>query len=339
MFGQNPYYFRTIRNCVIAFGSLFDSMIMVKYIDGVTEKSRIVVPLVYDGKEDFITRLVDNPRLAKPVEITLPRASFEIKSYRYAPERKLSTYNNITIPGVNGSASQQYQSVPWDLGFELCIYVRNVEDGTQLIEQIVPVFVPSYTLTVNYVPELGISRNVPLTLNTVDCNNDYEGDAPDKERTIIWTLGFTMQAQIFGPITTGNVITQVTSNFYIDTQLGSNGLASDVQLGLANTGGQGNYQLNEVVYQGANLPDATATGKVSNWNPTSNIIILADVAGSFTPNAAIIGATTGAIYNIVRTTPDILMANVTITPLPPGANSSNAYGFDTTITEYPSTVG
>lgn len=338
MFGNNPYYFRTIRNCVVAFGSLFDNMVMVKYIDGVTEQSRIVVPLIYDGKEDYITRLIDNPRLAKPVEITLPRASFEIKTYRYAPERKLNTYNNITIPSINGSAEQQYQAVPWDLGFELCLYVRNVEDGTQLIEQILPTFVPSYTLTINYVPELGIARNTPLTLNSVDCQNDYEGGAPDKERTIIWTLGFTMQAQLFGPITSGKVITQVTSNFYINTTLGTNGLASDVELFLANIGGQGNYQLNEVVYQGANLPDATATGTVSGWNPHSNVVVLANVAGSFLANSALVGAVTGAIYNIAVITPDIKMANVTVTALPPGANSSNAYGFDTTITEYPSTI-
>lgn len=338
MFGQNPYYFRTIRNIVIAFGSLFDNMTMVKYIDGVTETSRIVVPITYAGKEDYLTRLLDNPRLAKPVEITLPRASFEIKSYRYAPDRKLSTYNSITIPGVNGSAQQQYQSVPWDIGFELYLYVRNTEDGTQLIEQILPVFTPNYTLTINYVPELGIARNAPLTLNSVDCYTDYEGDAKEKERTIVWTLGFTMQAQIFGPITTGNVITQVITNLYIDTQLGTNGLASDVEVILDGTNGQGNYQLNEVVYQGSNLPDATATGKVSNWNPTGNVLLLADVAGSFLANATIIGATTGAIYPIAQTSPNILTANISITALPPGANSSNAYGFDTVITEYPSTL-
>jgi hypothetical protein len=339
MFGNNPYYFRTIRNCVVAFGSLFDNMIMVKYIDGVTEKSRIVVPLTYEGKEDFITRLVDNPRLAKPIEISLPRASFAITSYNYAPNRKLSTYNSITVPGVNGAADQQYQPVPWDLGFELCIYVRNVEDGTQLIEQILPVFVPNYTLTINYVPELGISRNVPLMLNSVTCSNEYEGAAPDQERTIIWTLGFTMQAQLFGPITTGNVITQVSTNFFIDTQLGSNGLASDVEIFLSDTaGGSGNYQINEIVYQGANLPDATATGTVSTWNATGNVLVLANVSGSFLANATIIGATTGAIYYVGSITPDVLMANVTITPLPAGANSSNAYGFDTVITEYPKTV-
>jgi len=338
MFGQNPYYFRVIRNCVIAFGSLFDNMVMVKYINGVTETSRLTVPLYFEGKEDYLTRLLDNPRLAKPVEITLPRASFYITSFRYAPERKLSTYNSITIPGINGSADQQYQSVPWDIGFQLAIYVRNVEDGTQLVEQIFPVFTPSYSLTINYVPELGIARNAPLTLNNVDYNNDYEGAADEKERTLIWTLDFTLQAQFFGPISTGNVITSVNVNTFIDTTLGTNGLASDVELILQANTGNSNYQLNENVYQGTNLPDATATGTVSNWNSTGAILTLANVQGSFLAGGTVIGATTGAIYTITETTPDIKIATVNVQPAPPGANAQTAYGFDTTITEYPQTV-
>ncbi len=311
---------------------------MVKYIAGVTEQSRITVPIFYEGKEDFITRLLDNPRLAKPVEITLPRASFSDVSYTYNPARKLNTYNNIIIPGINGAAEQQYQPVPWDIGFELYIYVRNMEDGTQLVEQILPVFTPNYTLTINYVPELGIARNAPLVLNSCAKTNEYEGAAPDMQRTLIWTLGFTLQAQIYGPITTGNVITQTNTNIYINTQLGSDGLASDVELILSNTGGFGNYMLNETVYQGTNLPDATATGTVSNWNPTSNVVVLANVAGTFAVNATIIGATTGATYDIAETTPNILMAQIVVTPDPPGSNANTAFGFDTSITEYPETL-
>jgi T4-like virus Myoviridae tail sheath stabiliser len=337
MFGQAPYYFKTIRNCVIAFGSLFQDMTMVKYTNGTTtEQSRLTVPIYYEGKEDFITRVLDNPRLAKPVEIVLPRAGFEIASFRYAPERKLNTYNSITIPGTNGSASQQYQPVPWDLGFKLYLYVRNVEDGTQLIEQILPIFTPNYTLTINYVPELGISRNAPMMLNSVTYEDDYEGDSNDKERTLIWTLDFTMQAQFYGPINTGNVITQVNTNLFINTTLGTNGLASDVEVFLQ--GGTGNYQVNEFVYQGQNLPDASVIGTVSTWNNTANLIVLANVSGVILDNVALTGATSGATYLVANTTNNIEMATITITPNPSGANASNAFGFDTTIVEYPQTL-
>ena len=333
MFGQNPYYFRGIRNCVIAFGSLFQNMTMVKYINGVTETSRLTVPIFWEGKEDYITRLEDNERLAKPVDIILPRASFEITSYTYAPQRKLNTYNNIILPGINGAADQQYQSVPWDLGFNLYLYVRNIEDGAQLIEQILPVFTPSYTVAINYVPELGIVRNAPLTLNNVSCENDYTGDAKETIRTVIWTLGFTLQTQFFGPITTGNVILQANTNFYIETSVDSNGLAADVQLTLQANTGNGNYMLNETVYQGGNLPDATATGVVSNWNNTASILTLADVQGSFLTGETVVGASTGASYEVVALTPDIQVATVTVTPDPPGANAQTAFGFDTVITE------
>ena len=307
-------------------------MNVIKYINGTQEVSRINCPITYSGKEDWYTRLIDNPRLAKPVEITLPRASFSITSYTYAKDRKLSSYNTTVGSVVNGSAATQYQSVPWDLGFELLIYVRNVEDGTQLIEQILPLFTPSYSLSINYIPELNITRSAPLTLNGVRNEVDYEGDAQEMERTIIWTLDFTLQAQFFGPINTGNVITQVNTGIYIDTTLGSDGLASDVELVLANTG-YGNYQINEPVYQGMNLPDATATGIVSTFYTFNNTLVLANVNGTFVTGSNVTGAITGATYTIAQTSPDILMTTITVTPAPPGANAETAFGFDTQIIE------
>jgi hypothetical protein len=313
-------------------------MILVKYTtDTLEEVSRLTVPLSYAGKENFLTRLLDNPDLAKPVEITLPRATFEITSYAYDASRKLSTYNSITVPGINGAADQQYQSVPWNIDFDLSIYVRNVEDGTQLIEQILPVFTPDYTLTINYVPALGISRNAPIVLNSVQNSVTYEGDAKEQERIIIWTLGFTLQAQFFGPITTGNVITSTNTNFYIDSNLGTNGLASDVEIFTANTG-FGDYQLNEPVYEGANLPDATAVGYVSAWSNVNHRLVLSNVQGAFTYPGSITGANSGAVWAINTITDSVEIATINVTPNPANANSSSDYGFTTLITEFPKTI-
>jgi hypothetical protein len=337
MLGYNPFYFRTIRQCVIAFGSLFKDLVMVKYnLDTQAEVSRLTVPLSYAGKENFITRLLDNPLGGKAVEITLPRASFEITNYAYDPSRKLSTYNYITVPGVNGSASQQFQSVPWNIDFELDLYVRNVEDGNQLVEQILPFFTPDYTVAINYIPSMGVVRNAPLILNSVQCSTQYEGDAKEQERIIIWTLGFTMQAQFFGPISTGNLITSVNTNFYIDDTLGGAGLPSTLEITVANTG-FGNFQLNEPVYEGSNLPDATAIGFVSGWSNTTHVLALANVSGSFTYPGNVVGANSGAVWAIQTLSDDVKMAVVTVTPSPNTANANSDFGFTTTITEAPKT--
>jgi hypothetical protein len=334
-----PYYFRTIRYINAAFASLFNNMVMVKY-DNVTnqEISRLTVPIQRAGKENFLNRLLENPRGAKPIEISLPRASFEVVSYQYDPSRKLSTFNSVTVPGVGSSAQQQYQSVPWNIGMELYIYVRNRADGEQLIEQILPVFSPDYTLTINYVPELGISRNTPILLDSVTCQDDYEGDAQEKERTIIWTLGFTIQAQFFGPIITGNVITQVNTNFYIDSSLGGAGMPAEETLTMNTAAGIGTYQLNEIVYQGANLPDSSGTGNVSSWNANAGILVVTNVQGTFVAGENVTGVNTGATYPVAQTTPNIIIATVTNTPDPANANSSTTYTVNTAITEFPKTV-
>lgn len=343
MLGFPPYYHRAIRKCVVAFGTIFNELVLVKYLkNSSTEVSRITVPLSYEGKEDFITRLVDNPDLAKPVQITLPRMSFFINSYNFDPQRKTSDYNYQTVGGSGGSAQQIYAPVPWNLGFELNLYVRNVEDGTQLIEQILPFFTPDYTVTINYVPEMGISRNAPIVLDSVNCSTEYEGDSSEAERTIIWTLGFTMQAYIYGPIETGNTITDVKTNIFINTSLGggSDALASDVELTLVNSG-FGSYTLGETVYQGANLPDSLSNGPygtVSNWNATGHTLTLSNVNGFFQASSNVVGANSQASWGVAQTSPNILMAAIEVTPKPNTANANDDFGFSTYITEYPQTV-
>src|SRR5260221_11431617 len=161
MLNHEPFYFRTVRKTIVAFGNLFKDITLIKYTtDTQTEQSRITVPISYSSKENFITRLLDNPGLAKAVEITLPRMSFEMIGIQYNAARKLSAFNSSFIKTTGSAVKQQYQGVPYDLRFQLYIYVRNIEEGTQIVEQILPFFNPDYTLSVNQVPEMGITRDV-----------------------------------------------------------------------------------------------------------------------------------------------------------------------------------
>jgi len=335
MLGFPPFYYRSIRKCVIAFGSIFNEVVLVKYTnDTQSELSRTTVPLSYEAKENFITRLLDNPDLAKPIEIKLPQMSFFVTNYEYDASRKLNSYNQVTQPGVSSSAAQQYQSVPWNLTFELNLYVRNVEDGLQVVEQILPFFTPDYTVTINYIPELGISRNAPLVLNSCVCDTEYEGDAKTEERRITWTLNFTMQAQLFGPINTGQVITDVITNL---KQIAAFSTNDPLEVQLSNTNSFGSYQLGEIVYQGGNLPDANATAVVVGWNPTAEILNLANVSGIIAANVPLVGANSAATFVVETAANNLTLATISVTPNPANANSDMDYGFTTVITESPNT--
>jgi hypothetical protein len=336
MFGDQVFYYRTIRSLVVAFGSLFSNMTMVKYTnDTRQEVSRLNVPISYEGRENFLTRLLENPNLAKPVEITLPRASFVITGYAYDASRKLSSYNQTTVPGSSsGSASTVGAPAPWNIDFELSIYVRNREDGLQLIEQILPRFQPDYTLTVNYIPALNISRNVPLVLNNINESTQYEGDSAEEERIIIWTLGFTAQASFFGPTQTGNVITSANTDVYINTTLGSdNGAASEVTLNLASSG-VSTFQLGETVYQGANLPDSSIRASVVSFSQTTHQLVVTSVNGFFQSAANVVGSVSGASWAVESVSPDVKVVTVTTTPNPANATADDDFGFTTVIEEY-----
>jgi hypothetical protein len=91
---------------------------------------------------------------------------------------------------------------------------KNAEDGTRIIEQILPYFTPSWTSTVNILPEMNHKIDVPLTLNSVTSEDTFEGDFIQR-RAIIWTLSFTMKGQLFGPVRDSSIIKEVDVNITV----------------------------------------------------------------------------------------------------------------------------
>jgi hypothetical protein len=341
LLGYNPYYYRTLRKAIISFGSIFNELVMVER-DNTTQEEikRITVPLSFAGKSNWLVRLLDNPTLAKPVEITLPRMAFEIGSLQYAPNRKQNSFqSNFAQNGQGSSISQQYQGVPYDLRLNLSLYVRNIEDGMQIVEQIMPFFNPDYTVTINYIPEMNLSKNAPITLDGIVYSNDYEGDAQSKERYLIWTLSFTMQLTFYGPINTGGLITQANSNIIYYAESDTSGLPVELQLA---SNGNSNFQLGETVYQGASLPEVVTNGPygiVETWDNTNYRLVLSNTVGSFATTANVVGSISDASWGVLSLTNDITLASVIVTPIPANANSSaNATGYDVTISEFPKTV-
>ena len=334
MFG-NHFYYRTLRRNVIAFGNLFNNIQLVRYAkDTFNEINRITVPLSYANKEDFIKRLYDNPDLHKPVQIVLPRISINITDISYDATRKISTFSsNFSRNTTNNSlVNQQYVGVPYDITFELSIYVRNVEDGTQIVEQILPYFTPDYTLAMNFVDQMNISKDIPIILQSIEQNIQSDGIAETTTRTIIWTLTFKMKSFFFGPTNSGKLIRNVI--------VGSSNSSSFVEFPgstlYINTGaGIGNYQLQEIVYQGRNLPEATAIGTVTGWAQTTNKIIVTMQDGRFVSNVNVIGALSAASRLTLNVSP-ITTPSVTINtiPNPTSANLNQDFGFTETITEH-----
>lgn len=216
----HTFYHNTIRKYVILFGTLFND-IHINRVDTDRNVTRTIkVPISYGPKEKMLARLDADPNLNRPA-IVLPRMSFELTDLNYGPTRKLNTIGKIVAANPNdaNSAKFQYTPVPYDLNFILSIAVKNADDGTRILEQILPFFTPNWSSTVDLIPELGIKLDIPIVLNAVSSEDTYEGNFEER-RSIVWTLSFTMKGYIFGPTrptgTNGSapIIKLANVNFY-----------------------------------------------------------------------------------------------------------------------------
>ena len=221
----HDYYHESIRKFVIYFGTLFNDLRVKRRNTDGNVIQNIKVPVTYAPREKMTAKLEGNLNLDNQESIILPRISFEMVSLQYAAERKLNTLNRISKVDVQDSGKKlnAYQPVPYDINFDLNIYVRYAEDGTQLLEQILPFFTPEWTGTLKMIPELDINMDIPVVLQSMSSQDTYEGDF-ETRRALIWNLNFLMKGYLFGPIRESNIIK--SSNVQFFTANTSNGYAT-----------------------------------------------------------------------------------------------------------------
>ena len=208
-------YNEIFRKTIVAFGTLFNNIELRRS----TEVMK--VPLAYGPKQKFLARLDQNPDPTnKRVQITLPRISFEINGITYDSSRKVSPTQKIKFAKDTDENKNVYMPVPYNLSFELAIISKNQEDGLQILEQILPFFQPHYNLSVKLLPDVGETKDVPVTLTSVDYEDTYEGDFSAR-RAIIYTLQFTVKTYLYGPITDSKTIKKVITDMYTDVNTSS----------------------------------------------------------------------------------------------------------------------
>ena len=221
MFGTY-FYHQTSRKMVVGFGTLFNSL-EVQRTDSSDEVTEVInIPLSYGPKDKMLTRISTDPSLNPKVALTVPRMGFELTSMTYDGTRKLNTMNRNVKKGTTG-LKKQFNGVPYNWEFSLYIFVKNAEDGTQILEQILPFFTPDFTFSMTLISSMSIKHDIPLILNSVTSEDTYEGDFATR-RSIIWTLSFTMKGFLYPNIVdNAKVITDVT----VDTHLMSETVSAE----------------------------------------------------------------------------------------------------------------
>lgn len=194
------FYNEIFRKVIIGFGSLFNNIRIVHTDENGQVIDTIKVPIAYGPTQKFLARLRQVPNLNKPVQITLPRMSFEFVGLTYDPTRKV-TQTQTFLSSVVGNSTQiakTYMPVPYNMQFELSIYTKLNDDMLQIIEQIFPYFQPSYNLTLDLISSIGEKKDIPIVFESISMSDDYEGDF-DSRRSLIYTLRFTAKTYLFGP--------------------------------------------------------------------------------------------------------------------------------------------
>lgn len=244
MFGQ-VFGHGTIRKYVIYFGTLFNNIYLNRYAANGTLVQNMKVPLNYGPREKFLARLDGNTDLERPIAIQLPRMSFELTNVYYDTARKGQTLNKITAPNPNDPNAKiyQYAPVPYNFEFQLQVMVKNAEDGTFIIEQILPYFTPEWTATLNLNPDMNLKYDIPIQIDNISQEDTYEGDFVQR-RALIWTLNFTMKGWLFGPTKSngGKIIKEIDLDIIIPpkgiTAQEGTPLNSDPAVSIAITPGQ-----------------------------------------------------------------------------------------------------
>ena len=217
---NQKFYWGTTRKAIIAFGNLFNNI----HIDRRDADGNVVqtlkVPLSYAPRQKFLARISARPDdQDASFQTIIPRMGFEMTGIAYDPGRRVSlVQQNRGVNNTTTTLNSQYAPSPYNIDVSLLAYTKNQDDGLQIIEQILPYFNPDFNLSINAIPALNIKNDLPILLNDISYEDDYEGDFRTR-RAIIWTLNFTLKLNYFGPISKQNIIRTSVANTFNDAEL------------------------------------------------------------------------------------------------------------------------
>lgn len=203
MLGNAPFDHDLIKKYNQLFSTLFNDITIIRpQADGTVSKI-VKVPISYAAKDKVLLRTDQEPDVTgKQVAFQAPAMSFEIVDIQYDGERKLDTLGRLSYTASDKRyKSSVYNPVPYNIFYNLYIYVKNTTDGTRIVEQILPFFTPDFTPRVELFSEANIApvHDIPVWLNSVRVDENYEGSFT-QQKTIVWTLSFTLMALFYGPV-------------------------------------------------------------------------------------------------------------------------------------------
>ncbi len=215
MFGDH-WYNESTRRMVSVFGSLFSNLVVKKTDSSGKELQTIKVPLAYGPRQKYTSRLKDLND--SKMGIKLPRLSFEITDMTYDGAARINKNKVYARVDPNDPTNRKSLGAPsvYKVGFELNIMAKGQDEALQILEQILPVFQPDYTVTIKDIPALNLTSDVPIVLTGITMNDEYEGDFVTR-RAVIYTLTFETRIRYYRGVQDRGIINK-TEVYYWDKE-------------------------------------------------------------------------------------------------------------------------
>lgn len=138
----------------------------------------------------------------------LSKASSSSLTLTAAATASGSSPRTFYVPKVN----ETFTPVPYNVSVSLYILTKSQEDNLQILEQILPAFTPEYTVSINAMPDLNLSNDLPIVLESVSMEDEYDGNFENR-RFVTTTLTFTLKLNLFGGVKSTNAILRAIEKF------------------------------------------------------------------------------------------------------------------------------
>lgn len=196
---EQVYNHSMIRTTAVIFGALFSNIFVRNYNkDGSISDKKTLVPISYQAKDNYALWLEQEMRTPQgniEVNVKLPRMSFEMVGLSRDEEKK----SNPNVPvftstiSPNGKTLRSRSPIPYVFDYTLSIWCKQMDDSIQILDQIIPMFVPEISIKVRESKKLNIYNDVKIVLQSINKNDNYQAGF-DENRMIIWDLSFQVHA-------------------------------------------------------------------------------------------------------------------------------------------------
>lgn len=204
---MTPFEHHLIRKYIVVFGTFFNDIIIQRGDENTPNMQRFKVPIEFGPREKYLGMTNAKPTDEKKRAIQLPRMSFEMTGMSFDAARKMERRNII-----NDGGKTTLRGAPWNINFKLHIMTKNMLDATKIVEQVLFMFQPDYTVDVKLLKDFNHVERITTDYMGVQHIDEYE-DSFERIRRTVWEVDFVMKAWLFGPISEGKQIK------YIDISL------------------------------------------------------------------------------------------------------------------------